>query len=252
MDHLTGMKVFARVVEAKSFARTADQLDMSRSMVTTHLAALERRLGVRLINRTTRRLSLTEEGHAYYERCVRILEDVDDAQNMLSLSRAIARGRLRVEMPIAFARHWVMPALQPFLARHPDLTLELGLNNRMLDLYAEGFDCAVRTGTPPDSSLVARRIGTLDWVTCASPSHLRRRGNPVGPEDLVRHNCIVWLSAQTMRAVPWHYRKDNVERTIDVRGTLAVNAMEDMAAAAEAGVGMARTLRRLAEPPDAR
>lgn len=247
MDQLTGMKVFVRVVEARSFARTADQLDMSRPMVTTHVAALERRLGVRLLHRTTRRLSLTEDGRAYYERCVRILAEIDEADGLVSRSRSVARGRLRVEMPIAFARHWLMPALPRFLARHPDLTVELGLSNRMLDLYGEGFDCAIRTGTPPDSSLVAHRIDTLDWVTCAAPSYLRRRGTPDGPDDLARHNCIVWLSAQTMRSVAWRFRKGNVEKSVEVKGNLGVNAMEDIAAAAEAGIGIARTLRRLAE-----
>jgi LysR family transcriptional regulator for bpeEF and oprC len=248
MDHLTSMRVFVRVVEAGSFAKTADQLEMSRAMVTTHVAALERKLAVRLINRTTRRLSLTEDGRAYYERCVRILEDVEEAEGVLSRSRTVARGRLRVEMPIAFARYWVIPSLPRFLSRHPELTVEIGLNNRMMDLSAEGFDCAVRTGTPPDSSLVARRIGLLDWVTCAAPGYLRRHGTPKDPEHLLSHNCIVWLSAQTMRAVPWHYQNGEVDKTIEVKGNLALNAMEDAAAAAEAGIGIARTLRRLAQP----
>ena len=247
MDHLTSIRVFVRVVEAGSFARTADQLAMSRAMVTTHVAALERRLGVRLINRTTRRLSVTEDGRAYYERCVRILDDVDEAEAVLSRSRTVARGRLRAEMPIAFARYWVMPFLPRFLGRHPELTVEFALSNRMLDLSAEGFDCAVRTGVPPDSSLVARPIGTLDWVTCAAPGYLRRHGAPTEPAELQRHNCIVWLSAQSMRAVPWRYQRGEVEQVVDVKGNLALNAMEDVAAAAEAGIGIARTLRRLAE-----
>jgi LysR family transcriptional regulator for bpeEF and oprC len=236
------------VVDAGSFAKTADQLDMSRAMVTTHVAAIERKLGVRLINRTTRRLSVTEDGRAYYERCVRILEDVDEAEAVLSRSRTVARGRLRAEMPIAFARHWLMPALPRFLARHPELAVEIALSNRMTDLSAEGFDCAVRTGIPPDSSLVARRIGMLDWVTCAAPSYLRRHGVPVQPTDLQGHNCIVWLSAQSMRAMPWRYQRNKHEQVVDVKGNLALNALEDVAAAAESGIGIARTLRRLAEP----
>jgi LysR family transcriptional regulator for bpeEF and oprC len=247
MDHLTSIRVFVRVVEAGSFAKTADQLDMSRAMVTTHVAAIERKLGARLINRTTRRLSVTEDGRAYYERCVRILEDVDEAEAVLSRSSTVARGRLRVEMPIAFARHWLMPLLPRFLARHPELTVDFALSNRMMDLSAEGFDCAVRTGTPPDSNLIARRIGTLEWVTCAAPSYIRRHGAPMQPSDLQRHNCIVWLSAQSMRAVPWRYQRNEEEQVVDVKGNLALNAMEDAAAAAEAGIGIARTLQRLAE-----
>jgi LysR family transcriptional regulator for bpeEF and oprC len=246
MDRLASMRVFVRVVEANSFARAAVQLDLSRAMVTTHVARLERYLGVRLINRTTRRLSLTEDGEVYYARCLGILAEVDDAETAVRRSRGVVRGRLRVEMPIAFARHWVIPSLPGFLGAHPELTLELGLENRMTDLLAQGYDCGVRSGELASSTLTARRIGTLEWVTCASPGYLRRRGTPRHPRDLANHECIVWLSARTLRPAPWHFARDGERADVEVRGALHLNAMEDIAVAAEAGLGIGRTLRRLA------
>ena len=248
MDQLLSMRVFVRVVEAGSFARTADQLDLSRAMVTTHVAALERRLGVRLLNRTTRRISLTEDGRGYYERCVKILEDIAEAEGAVARSLAVARGQLRVEMPIAFARHWVMPELHRLLSQNPELVLHIGLNNRAVDLLAEGFDCAVRTGSPSDSSLMGRRIGTLRSVTVAAPDYLRRRGTPRHPEDLGKHNCIVWLSPQSMQAVPWQFERQGDKKVVHVSGNLGVNAMEDAAVAALNGIGIARTLARVARP----
>jgi LysR family transcriptional regulator for bpeEF and oprC len=242
------MRVFVRVVDAGSFARTAEQLAMSPGMVTTHVATLERRLGVRLLLRTTRRLSLTDEGRAYYERCVRILDDIDEAEDAAARAQGVARGRLRVEMPIAFARHWLIPSLPQFLATHPELTLEIGLDNRVVDLVAQGYDCAVRSGTMSNSSMVARTIGALPWVTCASPDYLRRHGTPKDPAQLVDHHCIASLSSQTMQPIVWSFHRGGIQRTVRVTGRLGLNAMEDAAVAAAAGIGIARTLRRLAEP----
>jgi len=248
MDQLLSMRVFVRVVDVGSFARTADQLDMSRAMVTTHVATLERRLGVRLLNRTTRRISLTDDGRGYYDRCVKILEEISEAEDAIAGSLTVARGQLRVEMPIAFARHWLVPALPRFLAKNPELVLRIGLNNRPVDLLAEGFDCAVRTGTPSDSSFIARRVGTLRAIAVASPAYLRSRGTPRHPDDLANHNCIVWLSPQSMQAMPWQFERKDQKRLVHVTGNLGVNAMEDAAAAALQGIGIARTLAKLVRP----
>jgi LysR family transcriptional regulator for bpeEF and oprC len=248
MDRLTSMRVFVRVVDAGSFARTAEQLEMSAGMVTTHVATLERHLGVRLLNRTTRRLNLTDDGRAYYERCVRILQDIEEAEDVAARSRGVARGRLRVEMPIAFARHWVIPSLPGFLASHPELTLEIGLDNRIADLVAQGYDCAVRSGTMSNPNFVARTIGSLPWVTCASPNYLRRHGTPTDPAHLADHTCIASLSSQTMQPIAWHFHRGEVNKTVRVTGKVGFNAMEDVAAAAAAGIGIARTLHKLAEP----
>jgi LysR family transcriptional regulator, regulator for bpeEF and oprC len=247
MDRLASMRVFVRVVEANSFARAALQLDVSRAMATTHVARLERYLGVRLINRTTRRLSLTDDGQVYYARCLGILAEVDDAETTVRRARGVVRGKLRVEMPIAFARHWVIPGLPGFLDAHRELTLEIGLENRMTDLLAQGYDCGVRSGALSNSTLTARRIGALEWVTCASPRYLRRRGVPRHPKDLVDHECVVWLSARTMQPSPWHFERDGERTNVEVRGALHLNAMEDIAVATEAGLGIGRTLRRLAD-----
>jgi LysR family transcriptional regulator, regulator for bpeEF and oprC len=247
MDRLASMRVFVRVVEANSFARAALQLDLSRAMATTHVARLERYLGVRLINRTTRRLSLTDDGQLYYARCIGILAEVDDAETNVRRSRGVARGRLRVEMPIAFARHWVIPVLPGFLDANGELTLEIGLENRMTDLLAQGYDCGVRSGELSNSTLTARRIGALEWVTCASAGYLRRHGVPRHPKDLADHECVVWLSARTMQPSPWHFERDGERTSVEVRGALHLNAMEDIAVAAEAGLGIGRTLRKLAD-----
>ena len=199
MDRLQAMRVFARVAELGSFARAAEALALSRARVSEAVAGLERALGARLLHRTTRRLALSDDGRAFYERAARILADVDEAEALVTRGRSQARGRLRVDMPMALARLHVVPALPRLLARHAGLELEVRLENRAIDLVAEGIDCAISYGPPADTELVARRIGTTHLVTCAAPSYLARHPAPRTPEALARHNAIAFLSLATGR-----------------------------------------------------
>jgi LysR family transcriptional regulator for bpeEF and oprC len=246
MDRLHGMRVFARVAELASFARAADALGLSRARVSELVAGLERALGARLLHRTTRRLSLTDDGRAYYERCARILADVEEAEALVARSRGSPRGRLRVDMPMALARQFLVPALPRLLARHPELQLEVRLENRAIDLVAEGVDCAISYGEPLDADLVARRIGTTHLVTCASPDYLARHGTPRSPDDLARHNAIAFLALATARPAEWVFERAGARGTRRPSGNLAFNSMEACVEAAAAGLGVTQVLSALA------
>ena len=246
MDRLQAMRVFARVAELASFARAADALDLSRARVSEAVAALERNLGARLLHRTTRRLSLTDDGRAYYERCARILADLDEAEALVARSREAPRGRLRVDMPMALARLFLVPALPRLLARHPELALEVRLENRAVDLVAEGVDCAISYGEPSDTSLVARRIGTTHLVTVAAPAYLARRGAPRAPDDLARHDCIAFLALATGRPADWVFARAGERVLHRPAGSLAFNSMEACVEAAAVGLGVTQVLSSLA------
>jgi LysR family transcriptional regulator for bpeEF and oprC len=248
MDQLSAIRVFARVAELGSFARAADALDMSRAMVTTRVGQLEGRLGVRLLHRTTRRVGLTDDGRAYYDRCVRILADLDEADEALARRRARPSGRLRAQMPVALARAFVIPALPRFLARHPGLELEVRLANRVVDLVEEGVDCAIRLGVPSEQSLVARRIAATRLATCASREYLQRKGTPREPADLARHECIAFLDLATGRPAEWVFERGAERVARPPSGRLAFNSMEAAVEAAAAGLGVAQVLSSLAEP----
>lgn len=249
MDLFHCMSAFARVVEAGSFARAAETLEISRAIVTTRVMQLESHLGVRLLHRTTRRIALTDEGRAYYERCVRVLGDVAEAEESLSNAQASPRGRLRVDVPVAFARMVLTPALPRFFARYPELHLEVATNNRVVDLIEEGVDCAVRAVPLADSSLVARPIGTARMVTCAAPAYLARRGSPRHPDDLARHNCIGLVAPGTGRIADWVFEARDATLHIAPRGNLSVSSMEAAVDAALAGVGIAQVFSSLAHGP---
>ena len=169
MDQLLGMRVFARVAELGSFARAADALDMSRAMASSHVAQLEKHLGARLLHRTTRRVSVYPEGAVYLERCKRILTELQAADDELKLARARPQGKLRVDVPIAFGKHLLLPALPRFTARYPEIALEVRFNDRYVDLAKEGVDLACRVGPPRDQDLIAKKVTTSRIVTCASP-----------------------------------------------------------------------------------
>jgi LysR family transcriptional regulator for bpeEF and oprC len=246
MDRLQAMRVFARVAELGGFTRAAAALELSCARVSEAVSGLERALGARLLHRTTRRLSLTDDGRAYYERCAAILADVDEAEGLVSRSRATPRGRLRVAMPVALARLFLVPALPRLLARHPELALEVRLENRATDLVAEGIDCAISYGEPPDTGLVARRIGTTHLVTCAAPGYLDRCGAPRSPDDLACHNCIAFLALATGRPAEWIFESAGARRVHRPAGNLAFNSMEACVAAAAAGLGVTQVLSSLA------
>ena len=241
MDQLYCMRVFKRVVEQGSFARAAEDLEIARPSATTAVASLEKRLGVRLLHRTTRRLSLTDEGRAFYEGCVRILDELAETEESLSAQRVAPRGRLRASTPNAFIHQEFLPAVPGFLARHPGLELELVVTDRAVNLVEEGIDCAVRAvSIAEDANLVARPVSRVRWLTCASPAYLARHGAPRSIEELERHNCIRFISPSAGRSVDWRFRNGAEERAYAPRGNFGVTSLEGAVAAAVAGLGIAQ------------
>jgi LysR family transcriptional regulator for bpeEF and oprC len=249
MDQLTCMRVFARVVERGSFVRAAESLDMAKPTATLAVARLEKRLGVRLLHRTTRRLNLTDEGRAFYQSCLRILDELAETEDALSGARVAPRGRLRASVPNSFVHQQFFPALPRFLARHPELEVELVITDRAVNLVEEGIDCAVRAvDIPDDSTLIARRIAPVRRVTCASPEYLQAHGTPRCIADLAQHNCIRFISPSTSRTVEWRFERDGEAAGFAPRGNLGVTSLEGAVAAAVAGIGIAQVSDVLALP----
>lgn len=241
MDYYFCMRAFARIVEHGSFARAADSLEISRPTATTAVAQLEKRLGVRLLHRTTRRLSVTDDGRTFYERCVRILGDVAETEDLLSSARASPRGLLRVSTPNSFVHLVFFSALPRFLARYPELNVEVVLTDRAVNLVEEGIDCAVRgVDLPGDSTLVARQVTSVRLVTCAAPAYLAARGTPLSVADLERHNCVRFISPSTGRTVDWRFQRGGEHIAFTPRGNLGVTSLEAAAAAALNGIGIAQ------------
>lgn len=243
MDRLAALSAFVRVAESGSFTRAADALGLPKATLSAQVARLEERLGVRLLHRTTRRLALTDDGRACLERARILLEDYEDLESGLGAAARSPRGRLRIDVPAAFGRHVLVPALPAFFARHPQITLEVGSSDRPVDLLAEGVDCVVRGGEVHDESLVGRRLRTLDVVTCAAPSYLHRRGTPKHPHDLARHDLIGYLSARSGRTYAMDFER-GAER-IEVAGPwrVSLNDADAYIAAGLAGLGVLQAVR---------
>jgi DNA-binding transcriptional LysR family regulator len=237
MDQLLGMRVFARVAELGSFARAADALDMSRAMASSHVAQLEKHLGARLLHRTTRRVSVSPEGAVYLERCKRILTELQAADDELKLARARPQGRLRVDVPVAFGKHLLLPALPRFTARYQEIQLEVRFNDRFVDLAREGVDLACRVGPPRDPDLIARKVTTSRIVNCASPRYLAEHGIPRTPEDLRKHRLIGYLR-DSARAVEWQFRSGKGIRRLRLPMALAFNNAEPLTLTAMEGQGI--------------
>jgi DNA-binding transcriptional LysR family regulator len=236
MENLTGMAIFARVVEAEGFSAAARQLGLSKSAVSKQVARLEDRLGARLLNRTTRRLSLTEVGAAFYERCARILAEAEAAERAVTRLQAEPRGTLRVNAPMSFGVRHVAPAIPAFVARYPDVSVDISLTDRLVDLVDEGYDLAIRIANLPDSSLVARRLAPARFVVCASPDYLARHGAPAQPRDLARHNCLTYSYAAV--GDEWRLRGPDGEVRVRVTGTVRANNGDVLRAAALGGLGI--------------
>ncbi len=247
MDRLQAMRVFVCVAELSSFTRAASALSLSRARVSEAVLELERVLGARLVHRTTRRVSLSDDGRAYYERARQILADVATAEAALSGSSSSARGRLRVAMPMALARLYVVPALPRLFASHPELALEVRLENRTIDLLEEGVDCALSYGKPTDEELVARSITQTHLLTCAAPTYLARHGVPLAPSDLARHRCVSFLSLAGARPAQWLFESDGQALAHQPTSHLGFNSMEACVEAAAAGLGVTQVLSSLAD-----
>jgi DNA-binding transcriptional LysR family regulator len=237
LDRVTGMQVFSRVVALGSLSAAARALGMSQTMATKHLAALEDRLGVKLMHRTTRRLSLTETGRDYLESVERILADIDEADAEAGRERFDVRGTLRLNAPVSFGIRELAPILPDFSKRHPDLTIDLGLNDRQVDLIEEGWDLVVRIGSLADSSMVARRISSCRTVVCAAPAYLGRQGTPKTIADLAHHDCLGYTLSTTVGADRWTFGHKS-KATVAVRGSLRANNGDALVAAAIAGQGI--------------
>jgi DNA-binding transcriptional LysR family regulator len=238
MDRFAAIEAFVRVAETSSFSEAARRLRTSKSAVSRQVAAIEADLGVRLLQRTTRSLTLTEAGRSYFERARDILADLAEADQSVSRMQAAPRGRLRVNAPMSFGYLHLAPAIPDFLARHPEVSVELTMNDRFVDLVDEGFDIAVRIGSLADSSLVARRLAPIRRAVCASPDYLARRGTPVSPDDLGMHDCIGYTAV----AAPQEWRfidSDGKPWPVAVAGRLTVNNGDAIRAAALRGAGIA-------------
>lgn len=248
MDRLTALQAFARVVELGGFTKAGDSLQLSKTTVSDLVQGLEKHLGVRLLQRTTRRVSVTPDGAAFYERCARILAELDEAEASVMQTRVTPKGRLRVDMPGALAKLFIIPQLPSFLARYPELRLELGMGLRPVDLVEEGIDCVVRFGMQADSSLVARRVGTMTSVCCASPAYLREHGAPRNPEELSAHRCVNYLSNRTGRILDWEFGRDGQKVQLTLDGVLAVNDHEAYVAAGLMSFGIVKVANYVVRP----
>ena len=237
LDRFTGMQVFVRVASLGSLSAAARSLGMSQTMATKHVAAMEERLGVTLLQRTTRRLTLTEAGRNYLDAIERILGEIDDAETAASIETAQVRGTLRLNAPVSFGIREIAPLLADLAERHPALTVDLGLNDRQVDLIEEGWDLAVRIGSLVDSSMIARRLTTCRTVVCAAPSYIKKHGRPNTINDLKRHNCLGYTLSRAVGADRWAFGRDG-RTVVAVRGSLKANNGDVLVEAAKAGQGI--------------
>lgn len=249
MDQIQAMRVFARVVEAGTFTRAADSLQLPKGTITRHVQALEERLRVQLLNRTTRRVTVTAEGAAYYDRVVRLLADLDDMEASVANARATPRGRLRVDVGTATARLLIIPRLAEFYARYPDIQIDLGVSDRPVDLVSDNVDCVIRGGELTDQSLVARRIGNLEFFTVAAPEYLHRRGTPSHPDDIEReHHVITYFSPLTSRRNPLLFQQGQASIEISTPYQVSVNEANAYTTAVLAGLGIGQITKAQALP----
>ncbi len=241
MDRLDVMRLFTRIVERQSFTLAAQDLEWPRSTATQVIQDLEKRLSVRLLQRTTRHVKATLDGEAYYRRCIAILGEVEDAE--AAFSDAKPRGLLRIDVHGTLTRHFVLPALPAFLARYPDLQLHIGEGDRLVDLVREGIDCVLRVGDLQDSAMIGRRVALLDEVTCASTAYVARHGNPVSIDDLTGHLSIGFVSSASGMALPLEFTINGDLRNIALPSTVTVTSAETYVAAAKLGLGLIQVPR---------
>ncbi len=237
MNNLAGMAVFARVAEAKSFSGAARRLGVSKSAVSKQVAQLERSLKARLLNRTTRRLSLTEVGAAFYEHCARMVAEAEAAELAVSRLYAAPRGVLKVTAPAAFGHLHIAPAIPEFLARYPDVSVQILMNDRAVDLVEEGFDVAIRMTREQAPNVVARRIAPVRWAVCAAPAYLRQHDAPRTPRDLERHNCLFYAFLES--SSEWRFTSKAGETAVRVTGNFTVNNSEALREAVLKNLGIA-------------
>nr|WP_315204088.1 LysR family transcriptional regulator [uncultured Albidiferax sp.] len=238
MDRIEQLAIFVRVAETGNFTLSAQQLGLPRANVSLAVQQLEARLGVRLLHRTTRRVSLTPDGEALLERARGLVSDLEELEQQYHPVRATVAGRLRVDVPSRVARCLIAPALPTFFAQYPAIALELGASDRSVDLVQENLDCALRVGPLHSSSLVARPLGALAMVNCASPAYLARHGTPTRPADLASHQAVNYAAPTTGRVAPWEWMEGGTLRQLDLHSQVTVNNAETYIACALAGLGL--------------
>ncbi|HLR78842.1 MAG TPA: LysR family transcriptional regulator [Burkholderiaceae bacterium] len=237
MDRVIGMQVFVHAISKGSLSAAGRHLGMSPAVATKHFNALEAHLGVKLVHRTTRRLSLTEAGSEYLEACHRLLPEIEEAEAAAASRHVEVKGLLRISMPISFGKRYIVPLIPAFSLRHPALRIELGLNDSVVDLFDGGWDMAIRIGRLGDSPLRARKLGDCPELVCAAPSYLDRRGIPRRVADLTQHNCLGYTLSSWAGGSEWAFGADGQIR-VPVNGDLVANSGEALVAAAVAGQGL--------------
>jgi LysR family transcriptional regulator for bpeEF and oprC len=247
MDRLKAMQAFVRIVEANSFTKAAETLDLPRAALTATIQKLEAFLGTQLLQRTTRRLSLTPDGADYYRKCLEILQAVEDAEGRYRDPHGAAggqpRGKLRVELPGTFGRSVVVPHIAAFCRAYPEMELVVSLNERLSDLTEEGLDCSLRVGVLQDSAMIGRSLGSMRCLTCASPEYLARHGVPQAWSDLRGHRGVLHFSGRTGRPYDWDFVVDGSVVTTEVQGAIAVSDAEANVSCALQGMGLAQVAR---------
>jgi len=238
MNTLESMQVFVRVAEQASFTRAAESLGLLKATVSQSVQQLETSLGTRLLHRTTRKVQLTLDGQSYYERCKELLGDFDNLQSMFQRSGETVRGRLRVDLPSRLARNYVIPRLPDFMRAHPQIEFELSTTDRLVDPIQEGFDCVLRVGAPRDPQLIARPLGALAFINCASAEYLRRRGTPRTLEDLSTHDLVHYVTVLGRRSEGFEYPADGGFKQLAMSGPVVVNSSDAYQAACLAGLGI--------------
>ncbi|EPC5670104.1 LysR family transcriptional regulator [Serratia liquefaciens] len=241
MDRIDAMRLFTRVVEQRSFTQAAQDLNLPRSTVTDAIKQLETRLQVRLLQRTTRHVSPTLDGEAYYQRCLTILADIEDAE--MAFAGAKPRGLLRIDVHGTLARHFLLPELPEFLTQYPDIELFMSEGDRLVDPVREGIDCVVRVGKLKDSDMVARRLGELEEVTCAAPDYLQRFGTPHSISELEGHRMVGFRSSASGTLMPLEFTVAGQTRQVTLPCTVSVSAAESLVAAARMGLGIIQVPR---------
>lgn len=236
MDTVDGMRTFAAVVAEGSFSRAAQRLEMSPQLVSKYLGQLEDRLGVRLLNRSTRQLSLTEAGRAYYDRVRQVLADIDDMETAVGDMTARARGTLRINAPMSFGQRHLTNAIADYQIEQPEVEVDLTLNDRVVDIVSEGYDLAIRIGRLQESSLVARRLAPVRLAVCGAPEYFRRRGVPETPEQLAEHDCLLYTYSSDYDI--WRFERDGKAHSVRVKGPFSANNGDALRIAALAGKGI--------------
>jgi LysR family transcriptional regulator for bpeEF and oprC len=249
MDQLAAMRAFVRIVEAGSFSRAATLLRTPKPTVTKQLQQLEGHLATKLLNRTTRRVTVTPDGAAYYERAVRLLGELEELDGSMAVSQARPRGKLRVDVSSSLAHLLIIPALPAFFARYPEIQIDLGVSDRLTDLVGENVDCVLRAGPLEDTALVARRVGEMRFITCAAPAYLAQHGTPAHPGELTQgHRFIGYFKPSSGRGLPFQFSRDGETVEVAAEYQLAVNESVAYVTACAAGLGIIQAPGFMARP----